>query len=266
MNAENWPVPCISGQHTIVRGGFGLAARARGDLGHARRRRHAQQRVAGRADDVEQVVLAPHHALRHAGRAAGVEEQQVVAAARRRRCRASAPDVTTASYGVAQSGPAPASSATTYQRLTPGSRSRMPSSELGERGVEHDGLGVGVVEQVVDLVGAVAEVRVDRHERALERGDHGLEVLGPVVQVAGDLRLVPEAGGDQVGGQRVGAPIELAPRDDACRRGSGTAGRAPRRRWLRRRRRTSSRSSTEDRSRSGATVRGRTGRCVRSAA
>ena len=26
MNAENWPVPCISGQHTIVRGGFGLAA------------------------------------------------------------------------------------------------------------------------------------------------------------------------------------------------------------------------------------------------
>ena len=48
----------------------------------------------------------------------------------------------------------------------------------------------------------------------LERGDHGLEVLGAVVEVARHLRLVPEPGGDQVGGQRVGAAVELAPRDD----------------------------------------------------
>ena len=39
-----------------------------------------------------------------------------------------APDDTTDSYGVAQSGPGPVSSATTYQRRTPGSRSRMSSS------------------------------------------------------------------------------------------------------------------------------------------
>ena len=124
--------------------------------------------------------------------------------------------------------------------------------------MEDDRLGVGVVEEVVDLVGAVAEVRVDRHERALERGDHGLEVLGPVVQVARHLRLVPEAGRDEVGGQRVGAPLELAPRDDPVavdlarpvRDGGGVGfvdvGEVPVGHWC-------------DRSRSTATVRDRDG-------
>ena len=82
MSAENCPVPCISGQATIIIGGVIAAG------GRARRPRSTS--AAGpvpssglppRAEHVEQVVLAPHHALRHAGRAAGVEQQQVVAVA-----------------------------------------------------------------------------------------------------------------------------------------------------------------------------------------
>ncbi len=103
----------------------------------------------------------------------------------------------------------------------------MPSSSVGERGVEHDGLGVGVVEQVDDLLGSVPVVRVDRREAALERGDVGLEVLGAVVQVGRHLDLVVEPGVEQVGGEGVGAPVEVAPRDhpvalDLARCGRGS--------------------------------------------
>ena len=80
MSAENCPVPCISGtgddHHRRALG----RRDAGGDLGGVGGRSGAGERVAARAEHVEQVVLAPHHALRHAGRAAGVEQQQVVAA------------------------------------------------------------------------------------------------------------------------------------------------------------------------------------------
>ena len=80
--------------------------------------------------------------------------------------------------------------------------------------MEHDRLGVGVVEEVGDLLRAVPVVGVDRHHAGLERGDERLQVLDAVVQVAGDLRLVAEPGGHEVGGEGAGPPIELAPRDD----------------------------------------------------
>ena len=95
-------------------------------------------------------------------------------------------------------------------------------------GVEHDGLGVGVVEQVDDLVGAVAVVRVDRRQAGLEGGDVGLEVLGAVVEVGRDLGLVAEAGVEEVGGQGVGPAVELAPRDHPVALDLARAGRAPR--------------------------------------
>ena len=77
-----------------------------------------------------------------------------------------APDVTTSSYGVAQSGPGAGVVGDDVPALDAGQPVADAVEQLGERGVEDDGLGVGVVEQVEDLVGAVAEVRVDRHERA----------------------------------------------------------------------------------------------------
>ena len=88
----------------------------------------------------------------------------------------------------------------------------MPSSSDCERRVEHDGLGVGVVEQVDDLLGSVPVVRVHGREAALERPDVGLEVLDPVVEVGGHLRLLLETGVEKVGRECVGAPVELAPR------------------------------------------------------
>ena len=44
-----------------------------------RRRRHADARIAASAGASPQVVVAPHHAFRHAGRSAGIQEQHVVA-------------------------------------------------------------------------------------------------------------------------------------------------------------------------------------------
>ena len=52
-----------------------------------------------------------------------------------------------------------------------------------ELAVEHDGAGVGVVEQVAQFFLDVAVVDVDRHRAELERGDHPFQVLHPVVQV-----------------------------------------------------------------------------------
>ena len=186
-----------------------------GQLVDAGARGRADQRVAARAEHVEQVVL------RHMTPFGMPVVPPVYSSSRSSPLRdhatggSVAPLVATVSYGDAHAGPSPVSSPTTYQRRTLPKRSRMPFEQLGEAGVEHHGLGVGVVEQVDDLVRAVAVVRVDRHHRRLERGDHGLHVLGTVVQVAGHLGLMAQAGGDEVGGQRVGPAVELAPRDRA---------------------------------------------------
>ena len=82
---------------------------------------------------------------------------------------------------------------------------------VAERGVEHERLGVGVVEQVPQLLVEVAVVDVDRHAADLERGVLGLEVLVAVVEVEADLRVRAEAGGDQRRGQAGRPIVVLAP-------------------------------------------------------
>ena len=214
MSAENCPVPCISGQATSITGPSGPSGSARsGELGDRRCGRSADERVAPGPEHVEQIVLAPHHPLGDAGRAAGVEEQQVVPAAggsgrgerrpgrggglvRRRPLRAGS--------GVVRDGVPPLDLAEAGPDAV---------EQLAEPGVEHHRLGVGVVEEVHELVAAVAVVGVDRDHRRLERGDHRLHVLGAVVEVAGHLGLVPEPTGHEVGGERRGPPIDVAPRD-----------------------------------------------------
>ena len=207
MSAENCPVPCISGQATTITGPARPASMRLGELGD--RRRAAARRANG-------LPPAPstlnRSSWRHItplgmpGGAAGVEQQQVVAAARDQRSRRerAAPDAATASYGVAHSGPA---SGVVRDDVPPLDLARAGGgcrrAARANAGVEHDRLGVGVVEQVDELVAAIAVVRVDRDHRRLERGDHRLHVLRAVVEVAGHLRLVPETGGDEVGGERV---------------------------------------------------------------
>ena len=213
--AENWPVPCISGQADEHH----VAGHVRGDplgqLRDRRRRRRAEHGVAAGTEHVDEVVLAPHHALRHAGRPARVQQEEVVAAAGpgRRHPVGAAGD-----EGLVRRGPVgPVAGLVGDDVPTANLRQALadPVEQLGERGVEHDRLGVGVVEQVEDLLRPVAEVGVHRDGRDLEGGVHRLQVLRPVVQVLGDLGLLAEPGGEEVGGERVGPPVELPPRDDA---------------------------------------------------
>ena len=82
---------------------------------------------------------------------------------------------------------------------------------VAERGVEHERLGVGVVEQVPELLVEVAVVDVDRDAAQLERGVLGLDVLVAVVQVEPDLRVRAEPGGRQRAGDACGPIVELRP-------------------------------------------------------
>ena len=75
------PVPCISGAAGMATGpGLVTLARRASTSGSS-----GSGRFVRRVEADEDVVLAPHDALRHAGRAAGVEEVEVVAAAAPRR-------------------------------------------------------------------------------------------------------------------------------------------------------------------------------------
>ena len=85
-SAVNWAVACISGaaastsrMHRALVASAAPGALA--GLGGRLQRRQALEQVAAAAQHLEQVLLAPHHPLGHAGGAAGVHEQQVVARA-----------------------------------------------------------------------------------------------------------------------------------------------------------------------------------------
>ena len=173
-SAMNSPVPCMSG-HAGRQVPARLPGAGRGDrVGRlAAGAGHLPQRAV-------QVVVAPHHALGHAGRAAGVEEEQVVAVGRRgrprprRATRPRAPPRTrrpvsrTAAVGVVEA----------VDRV---------AHDVGERGVVDDGAGVAVVEHVPHLVGDVPVVHVHGHGAEQERREERLEVLGPVRHVERDL-------------------------------------------------------------------------------
>ena len=84
------------------------------------------------------------------------------------------------------------------------------STRSVKRAVEHDRHAVGVVPEVRELVVAVAVVGVDRHEPRVERRHRGLDVLGAVVEVDGDLVLQPRAALDERRAERVDPAEELA--------------------------------------------------------
>ena len=90
------------------------------------------------------------------------------------------------------------------------------------------GLGVGVVEQVVELVGDVPEVHVHRDAAELQRGVEGLEVLGAVRDVdrdpvAGLAARPPSAGATPAGAARSAKPAQVtrrSPHTTASRSGT----------------------------------------------
>ena len=118
----------------------------------------------------EEVVLAPHDALRHARGAARVEQQQVVAvaapraAARPRRCRPRRRP----RRAWPTSGHAPGAVVDPEPQLDPGQPVADALDALGEGAVEHDRDHVAVVPEVDELVVEVAVVRVDGHQAGLE--------------------------------------------------------------------------------------------------
>ena len=85
---------------------------------------------------------------------------------------------------------------------------------LGERRVEHECLGIGVVEEVPQLVVEVPVVDVDRHAANLECPVLRLEVLVPVVHVQPDLGVMTKTGRGVRGGESCGAVVVLGPCPD----------------------------------------------------
>ena len=207
------PVPCMSGQAGRMVAPPGLVSSAAAHGVDAA----LDRVVAHRAVDQpgEEIVLAPHHALGHAGRAARVEHDRG-----RRRCgptvRAPArwrtwrrPRTAWPNRGRAPSRRRPRAS------RDAGHPVEDALDAVGEGPVEHHGDGVGVLPQVAQLVVAVAVVGVDRDEPDLDRGEGGLQVLGRVVEVDGHLVLLRGAEVEQELRDAVGAAVELAPGDVA---------------------------------------------------
>jgi hypothetical protein len=158
------------------------------------RTRHLPQR------DV-QVVVAPHDTLRHPGRATGVQEDQVVTARLTHR----------GAGGCA--GERPLVPAARLERdRTPrcGDASDGHAYRRPELRVVDDDPRAGVLEQVVDLLRAVAVVDVDRHAAELHRRVEGLEILGPVDHVDRDPVAGFEPGPAEMRGEAPGAVGELA--------------------------------------------------------
>ena len=191
----------------------------------------------------EDVGLAPQHALGHTGRPTGVEDVEIIRGPRPaqrigqgrrlRRQRVLVPFGTVEQIVARLVGD-----------LQQDPEVREPVADLGqdggEGGVVHDRGGVGVREQVFELLGHVAVVHVERGGPCLERPDHRLEVLVAVVQVDGHEVLTglvtvefvagrsgAEATADQRVGELAGAITELSigetavPEDDALPIGRG---------------------------------------------
>ena len=94
-----------------------------------------------------------------------------------------------------------------------GSRSRTARDALGEGAVVDEHLGVGVVEQVAQLVREVAVVHVHRHGAQLHRREGGLEELVAVVEVHRHLRAAADAVRRERRGQPRGALVEITIRN-----------------------------------------------------
>ena len=160
----------------------------------------------------EEVVLAPHDALGHPGRAAGVEHVEVVAAASPRRAHPADGGLGGVLVGGGPVGAGPAAVVDPEPALHARHTVEDALDALGERAVEHDRHRVGVVPEIRELVVAVAVVRVDRHEPDLHGAERGLDVLGAVVEVDRDLVLLRHAEIEQELRHPVGPAVEVGPR------------------------------------------------------
>ena len=89
-------------------------------------------------------------------------------------------------------------------------RSRAASTRSRSDAVVHEHLGVGVVDELHELVAEVAEVDVGGHRPQLRQREQQLHVLGAVVQEQRDLGVVAHAVRRQRARQPRGAVLDLA--------------------------------------------------------
>ena len=85
----------------------------------------------------------------------------------------------------------------------------------GKAGVEHDGLRIGIIEEVGELCTAIAVVGVDRGDAGLEGGEIGFQILRAIEQIGRDLGFMANPAADKVVGQCIGTGVKLAPGDFA---------------------------------------------------
>jgi hypothetical protein len=159
----------------------------------------------------EDVLVAPHHALRCARGPAGVEDVEVVARSRKRRpLRARCLLRVFVRCGVAEVGVA---TVLEHDDVTEPRELGLDLADQGqERTLDDDRLDVGVLEDVAQLVSDVAIVDVDRDEPGLERAEEGLDPLGTVPAVDRHLRTGFETQTEHVVGDAVRALVELRER------------------------------------------------------
>ena len=202
-------LPCMSGASASERPGAGVTLSA--ICSGAFDRRAAVVPAAERGE--EDVLLAPHHALGHAGGAAGVEDVEVVGRAglevARRRRRRERVLVLDRGELVGDGAAAVVEDDEVLELREAGEHARDERSELG---LVHERDEVGVVEQVAQLVGDVAVVDVDRHRAGLEAAEHRLDPLGAVDRVDADVLTRLDADVDEVVGETGRPLVELARR------------------------------------------------------
>ena len=150
----------------------------------------AEEGVRQRRERGEEILVAPNHGLRHSGGAAGVQEDEIVTRAldplHRLVCR---DEVLVAERAVDERR------AVVDLHGGPHLQLGVPHSvhPFPERTVKHDHLGVGVLEEVRELVRGVAVVHVGGDGPQLEGGEQRLEVLVRVIEIERDLRVGPQA-------------------------------------------------------------------------
>jgi hypothetical protein len=181
----------------------------------------------------QEVLLAPHRPLGHAGGAAGVAEVQVVAGPAgdhivgkldRRGGRTDRGERRVVVDGAGDERVTAAVGDLQDQRRWIGQRVQHRGERRSEALVDDHRPGRGVVEQVAQLIGDVAVVDVERSRPRLPCSEHPLEVLVAVVEVQGDvvvhrlpartrseLGAEPDAGVEQHAGQSAGAVSDVGP-------------------------------------------------------
>ncbi len=168
----------------------------------------ADKGIGAVGEHVHEVLVAPHDTLRHARGAARVQEVEVVARPLDPRSGIVLREELLVRDREVAKGRA-------VVDLDPQLDARGAIADLldllAEVTVEQQRLGVGVVEEVGELVLEVPVVHVRGNGAQLERRIDALAVLVAVVEVRGDLRVLSEPGGRQRRRETRGPIVELAP-------------------------------------------------------